>query len=185
VRDCLRLGIHFHPASCIMMSINNQKKLKNLRLLFQNPPSLHTCRLSSRHATPATSQPSPFPREEGWSHKLHIYLEYHSVCPLVEIGPPPPPPLLQPPPPPPGSPSSDGWRESLVLCLLCGWNTRQYDICCPVKSFFSPYRTELFPVYSVVSHQFSVLRGRHRVKTELYSGWDQATQRMHFIIPTA
>ncbi len=27
-------------------------------------------RLSSRHATPATSQPSPCPREEGWRHNV-------------------------------------------------------------------------------------------------------------------
>jgi hypothetical protein len=30
-------------------------------------------------------------------HKVHIYLEYHSVCPFVQIGTPPPP-----PPRPPG-----------------------------------------------------------------------------------
>ncbi len=27
----------------------------------------------------------------GDKHKVHIYLEYHSVCPLVQIGTPPPP----------------------------------------------------------------------------------------------
>ncbi len=26
-----------------------------------------------------------------WAHKVHIYLEYHSVCPLDEIGIPPTP----------------------------------------------------------------------------------------------
>ncbi len=65
------------------------------------------------------------------------HLENHSVCPLVGIG--PPHPLsrkrLRSPPPPNqrggggvhtclrprgwGSPSSDDWRERLVLCLLC------------------------------------------------------------------
>jgi len=65
------------------------------------------------------------------THKVHIYTEYHSVCPLVGIG------TL----PPPlsslgtkgwgggghtrlrvrgwGSPNSDDWRKSLALCLLC------------------------------------------------------------------
>ena len=28
----------------------------------------------------------------GYVHKIHIYLEYHSVCPLVQIGTPPPEP---------------------------------------------------------------------------------------------
>jgi hypothetical protein len=33
---------------------------------------------------------------EGEAHKVHIYLEYHSVCPLVRIGSwDPPPPLRQ------------------------------------------------------------------------------------------
>jgi hypothetical protein len=39
-------------------------------------------------------------------HKVHIYLEYHSVCPLVGIGTPPPHPLSRKrvcPPPPPGT----------------------------------------------------------------------------------
>ncbi len=69
-------------------------------------------------------------------HKTNIYLEYHSVCPLVGIGNPLPPlpqaSVYPPPPPPPppslrrgervsgwGSPSSDNWRKSLALCLLC------------------------------------------------------------------
>jgi hypothetical protein len=50
-----------------------------------------------------------------------IYLEYHSVCPLLSVSP-----LV------PkgghthlrfkewGGPNSDGWRESLALCSLCG-----------------------------------------------------------------
>jgi hypothetical protein len=32
---------------------------------------------------------------------VHIYLEYHSVCPLVRIGTPPPQPAIAAPPPPP------------------------------------------------------------------------------------
>jgi hypothetical protein len=63
-------------------------------------------------------------------HKVHIYLEYHNVCPLVGIGTPPVPSL-------PsgcarqapgggggvhlrvwGSSNSDDWRKSLALCLL-------------------------------------------------------------------
>ncbi len=40
------------------------------------------------------------------NHKVYIYLEYHSVCPLVGIGNPPPPPhlpLVSLSPPPPGA----------------------------------------------------------------------------------
>jgi hypothetical protein len=46
------------------------------------------------------------------------YLEYHSDCPLVGIRTPPPPSRLRVRGW--GSPNSDDWRESLVLCLLCG-----------------------------------------------------------------
>ena len=70
----------------------------------------------------------------GWIHKVLIYIEHHSVCPLVGIG--TPPPLLpQASVPSPadqrvgghtrlrlkgwGSPNSDDWRKSLALCLLC------------------------------------------------------------------
>jgi hypothetical protein len=67
-------------------------------------------------------------------HKVRIYKEYHSVCPLVGIGtlPTPLPPARMPPPPPVlggggyslareglGSPNSDDWRKSLALYLLC------------------------------------------------------------------
>jgi hypothetical protein len=54
-----------------------------------------------------------------------IYKEYHSVCPLVDIG-------THPPPLSPGggghtrmrvrgwgNPNFDDWRKSLALCLLC------------------------------------------------------------------
>ncbi len=69
-------------------------------------------------------------------HEVLIYTEHHSVCPLVGIGTPPTPLLQAIVPPPPnqrvggwaqspagggwGSPDSDDWRKSLVLCLLCG-----------------------------------------------------------------
>ncbi len=77
---------------------------------------------------------------ERVNHKVHIiYLEYHSVCPLVGIGTPPPLPLPLTSVLSPrtirgdgvhprlrvrgwGSPNSDDWRESLALCLLCGVN---------------------------------------------------------------
>jgi hypothetical protein len=66
-------------------------------------------------------------------HKVRIYKEYHSVCPLVGIGTLPTPlsPASVPLPPEPGgghtrlrvrgwgSPNSDDWRKSLALCLLC------------------------------------------------------------------
>ncbi len=67
-------------------------------------------------------------------HKVHIFIEYHSVCPLVGIGTLPPPlsSASAPLPPEPkggrhtrlrvrgwGSPNSDDWRKSLALCLLC------------------------------------------------------------------
>jgi hypothetical protein len=66
--------------------------------------------------------------EERITHKVQIYLEYHSVCPLVGLG--------TPSVPLPadsrggwhtrlqvrgwGSPNSNDWRKSLALCLLCG-----------------------------------------------------------------
>jgi hypothetical protein len=67
-------------------------------------------------------------------HKVHLYLEYHSVCPLVGIGIPSPASEFALSPEPGGgggvhtrlrvrvwgSPNSDDWRESLALCLLCG-----------------------------------------------------------------
>jgi hypothetical protein len=63
---------------------------------------------------------------EGGKHKVHLYLENTSVCPLVGFG--------TPPPPEPegegrhtrlrvrgwGSPNFDDWRKSLVICLLNG-----------------------------------------------------------------
>ncbi len=74
-------------------------------------------------------------------HKVHIYKEYHSVCPIVGIG--TLPPLLSrlrvcPSPRNQrvgvGShslrvrswegPNSDEWRKRLALCLLCAWLTR-------------------------------------------------------------
>jgi hypothetical protein len=63
---------------------------------------------------------------ERTSRKVHIYLEYHSVCPLVRIGTPPHPhPLASVSPRNQGvrgwgSPNSDDWRKSLALFLLCG-----------------------------------------------------------------
>jgi hypothetical protein len=70
-------------------------------------------------------------------YQQSTYLEYHSVCPLVGIG---TPPSLsrQRVPPPPGTKggrhtrlrvsergvsirSSEDWRKSLALCLLCAY----------------------------------------------------------------
>ncbi len=71
----------------------------------------------------------------GDQHKVHIYLEYHSVCPLFRIGTPSPTaasPAGECGPPEPkgatlawglgggGGPNADGWRKSLSLGLLCG-----------------------------------------------------------------
>ncbi len=49
---------------------------------------------------------------------VHIYLVYHSVCPLVGIGTPPLP-LSRKRVRGWGSPDSDDRRKSLALCLLC------------------------------------------------------------------
>jgi hypothetical protein len=49
-------------------------------------------------------------------NKLHLYLEYHSVCPLVLIR----------------SPNADEWIKSLALCLLCG-------VHCTVDHFCAEY----------------------------------------------
>jgi hypothetical protein len=73
-------------------------------------------------------------------HKTHIYLEYHSICPLVEIVPPSPASECAPPTESKGgdtlacgergagSPNSDDWRESLVICLLCVLDCRGHEI---------------------------------------------------------
>ncbi len=76
------------------------------------------------------SQPLPpdwdsKPVKVSWTHKVHIYIEYHSVCPLVGIGTPPPPePKGGGTHSPSGegvrSPNADDWRKSFSLCLVCG-----------------------------------------------------------------
>jgi hypothetical protein len=53
-----------------------------------------------------------------------LYLEYHSVCPFVELAPPAPSPASECVPPllageGAGGANSDDWRESLALCILC------------------------------------------------------------------
>jgi hypothetical protein len=65
------------------------------------------------------------------THKVHIYLEYHSVWPLVRIGTPTPSPASKWASPGTkwghtraygwggGGPNSDDWRKRLVFCLLC------------------------------------------------------------------
>jgi hypothetical protein len=64
-------------------------------------------------------------------HIIHIYLKYHSVCPLVRIGTPPSVASEFVPPEPKGgthSPADEGvvgsqfgrLEKSLALCLLCG-----------------------------------------------------------------
>ncbi len=73
--------------------------------------------------------------KKAYTSKVHIYVEYHIACPLVRTGTPHPiSPECAPPPPEPkgegthspacqgmggGGPNSDGWRKSVVLCLLC------------------------------------------------------------------
>ncbi len=64
-------------------------------------------------------------------HKVHIYTEYHSVCPLVGIGTAPPPQAKGGRAHSPagegwGSPNSDDWRKSLALCLLCGYIAKSH-----------------------------------------------------------
>jgi hypothetical protein len=78
---------------------------------------------------------------DGHKHKVHIYLEYHSVCSLVRIG-------TTPTPSPAGEcaphrnqkggdtlgevggPNSDDWRKSLALYLLCEDPYHQYMALC-------------------------------------------------------
>jgi hypothetical protein len=87
---------------------------------------------------------------DTFHHKVHTYIEYHSVCPLVGIGTLPPPlsPASVPLPPEPkggghnrlqvrgwGSPNSDDWRKSLALCLLCAFHNILTTIFSAIKSF--------------------------------------------------
>jgi hypothetical protein len=76
-----------------------------------------------------------------------IYLEYHSVCPLVGIGTPHPLSRKRVCFPPGtkggggvhtrlrvrgwGSPNPDDWRENLVLCLLCEVQYIHYPVSLP------------------------------------------------------
>jgi hypothetical protein len=78
---------------------------------------------------------------------IYIYIEHHSVCPLVGIVTPPTPlPLASVPPPPSDqrvrgahSPAAKGGEESqfrrleksLALCLHCKSRTSQYEIYIP------------------------------------------------------
>jgi hypothetical protein len=88
---------------------------------------------------------------DTFHHKVHTYIEYHSVCPLVGIGTLPPPlsPASVPLPPEPkggghnrlqvrgwGSPNSDDWRRSLALCLLCAFHNILIIIFSAIKSFW-------------------------------------------------
>ncbi len=50
-----------------------------------------------------------------YMQKVHIYLEYHNVCPLVRIGTPPPPPLPQ------ASVSLPQNQRGGEDTLACGW----------------------------------------------------------------
>ncbi len=65
-------------------------------------------------------------------HQAKIVRKYHSVCPLVRIGPPTPLSCKRMSPPPTkrggntrlrvrgwGSQNSEEWRKNLALCLLC------------------------------------------------------------------
>jgi hypothetical protein len=75
-------------------------------------------------------------------HKVHIYLEYHNVSPLVRIGTPPPTLLeaiVSPPKEPTGGrthlgvrgwdgPNSDYWKKSLTLCLFCALQHVLYKV---------------------------------------------------------
>ncbi len=73
--------------------------------------------------------------------RIHIYLEYHSVCPLVRIGTPFPLARVSPTPPAPKGgetllPAGEGVegsqfgrqaRKSLALCLLCALRTKSMN----------------------------------------------------------
>jgi hypothetical protein len=88
-----------------------------------------------RSSSESAKEPPPPP------HKVHIYLEYHSVCPLVGIGTPTPFPASEFLPPHRNQREGGGTRlrvrgwggagagggvpirtteKSLALCLLCG-----------------------------------------------------------------
>ncbi len=101
----------------------------------------------------------------SWN-KVHIYEEYHSVCPLVGIGTLPPPLSLAsvplPPEPEPGghtrlrirgwgSPNSDDWRKSLALCLLCFLLFRGDYLCEALEwiAWDEIYQAKPYPVFNI------------------------------------
>ncbi len=106
---------------------------------YAYPESIRTvyvlCVPSLSNIPSLTTTGSPIPPyhthlEEN--QKVHIHLEFHSVCPLVGIGTPNPSHTSECVPPEPkgggahspagegwGGPNSEDWRKSLALCLLC------------------------------------------------------------------
>ncbi len=88
-----------------------------------------------RHARPLTVIAIPTDSVHRVHHKVHIYKEYHNICPIVGIGTLSPPSFASQCSPPQepkggvhtrlrvrgwGSPNSDDWRKGLVLRLLYG-----------------------------------------------------------------
>jgi hypothetical protein len=107
-----------------------------------------------------------------YSTKVHIYLEYHRVCPLVGLRLPTPSPANECVPPPTplnqrgghtrlpvrgwGSPNSDYLRKGLALCLLCVLQS--------TASMGPQSQCEQFKPLGMFLHFFYVLHKFHHLK---------------------
>jgi hypothetical protein len=117
-------------------------------------PSTSTTRSSSTDTSPTCASTSSSPHTirsssistrrvlSGQNRKVHIYLECHSVCPLVKIGTPHTFWKHSPAVEVVGGPNSDDWRKRLGLCLLCG-QTNPADQWEMVSLIFQPMRVKI------------------------------------------
>jgi hypothetical protein len=118
----------------VQSSYNTTKNSNSsFQLLLLAPVKIHyfhlgeEVRIVDGHPAPHQVAVHHLGSNEVHAYKVHIYLEYHSVCPLVRIG------IGTPTTPSPasegegvhtrlrargwGSPNSDDWRKGLALCL--------------------------------------------------------------------
>jgi hypothetical protein len=131
------------------------------------------CRTSGGASSPSTH------------HKVHIHLEYHSVCPLVGIGTPSTPsPTASVYPPPLNqrrgthSPVGEGvgqsqfgrLEKSLTLCLLCGLHTNRVLPSFPFFKIIGLRLKTQTVATAVKCHQIIQLDAKMFLKSSLQKG---------------